>query len=136
MENNSNLYQKIQEINDYVVEEYSYDPHFDFDILEELTIYTVNLVRMEILDFKLVMSIGEFYALNDIANGKTPKVVDIEDIIKGEEFKSFNKIISDIVEEWFLTHPGELLTLKNIETIPTFGRPVNTDFDTGHLLKN
>jgi hypothetical protein len=136
MENNNNLYQKIQEINDYVVEEYSYDPHFDFDILEELTIYTVNLVRMGILDFKLVMTIGEFYALNDIANGKTPKVVDIEDIIKGEEFKSFNKIISDIVEEWFVTHPGELLTLKNIETIPTFGRPANTDFDTGHLLKN
>lgn len=137
MENNNNLYQKIKEINDYVVKEYSYDPHFDFDIIDELTVYTVNLARMGILDFKLVMAIGEFYALYDMANGKTPQqVVDIKDIIEREEFKSFNKLISDVSQEWFTTHPNELLTLKNLETIPIFGRPVNTDFDAGHLLKH
>ena len=129
------LAQKIQEINDYVVEEYSYDPHFDFDILDELIIYTTNLTRMGILDFKLVMHIGEFYALNHMSN-RTPQIaVDIKDIIEGEEFKSFNKKISDIVQEWFDTHPGESLTIKNLDTIPIMGNS-DTDFDTRHLLKN
>lgn len=136
MENNNNLYQKIQEINEYVVKEYSYDPHFDFDILEELTVYTANLVRMGIFDFKLVMSIGEFYALNDIAHGKTPPV----DIRESEGFKSFMKVINDATQNWFALHPNEVPMIKNLEMVPISGSMnsigPNTDFDTRHLLKN
>ena len=117
MENNNNLYQKIQEINDYVVKEYSYDPHFDFDILEELTVYTANLIRMGIFDFKLVVSIGEFCALNDIANGKTPPI----DVRESEGFKSFNKVINDAMQNWFALHSNEAPVIKNLEMIPMFG---------------
>ena len=136
MENNNNLYQKIQEINDYVVKEYSYDPHFDFDILEELTIYTANLVRMGIFDFKLVIAIGEFCALNDIANGKTPPV----DTRESEGFKLFNNMINDALQNWFATH-YEAPVLKNLEMVPMPGSMnsagnLNTDFTAGHLLKN
>lgn len=137
MENNNKLYQKIQEINDYVVKEYSYDPHFDFDILEELTIYTANLVRMGIFDFKLIFSIGEFSALNDIANGKIPPA----DIRESEDFKSFMKVINDAMQNWFTLHPNEAPVLKNLEMVPMPGLPgsmnsvcPNTDFNTRHLL--
>lgn len=143
MENNNDLYKKIQEINDYVVKEYSYDPHFDFDILEELTVYTANLVRMGIFDFKLVMAIGSISALNDIAilndiaNGKTPSV----DIRESEEFKAFNKVITDAMQNWFALHPNETPVIKNLEMVPMPGNlnsfaNLNTDFDTRHLLKN
>lgn len=135
MENN-NLYKKIQEINDYVVKEYSYDSHFDFDILDELTIYTANLVRMGIFDFKLVIAIGEFYALNDIAHGKTPSV----DVRESEGFKSFMKVINDAMQNWFALHPNEVPMIKNLEMVPMPGSMnsigPNTDFDTRHLLKN
>ena len=110
MENNNKLYQKIQEINDYVVKEYSYDPHFDFDIIEELTIYTANLVRMGIFDFKLISSIGEFSALNYIANGKIPP----EDIRESEDIKSFMKVMNDAMQNWFTLHPNEAPVLKNL----------------------
>ena len=137
MENNNRLAQRIQEINDYVVKEYSYDPHFDFDIVDELTIYTANLVKMGIFDFKLVIAIGEFYALNDIANGKTPPV----DIRESEGFKAFNKVINDVMQNWFVTHPNEAPVLKNLEMVLMPGSmnsagPTNTDFVTRHLLKN
>lgn len=130
MENNNNLYQKIQEINDYVVKEYSYDPHFDFDILEELTVYTANLIRMGVFDFKLVIAIGEFCALNDIASGNTPPA----DIRESEGFKSFNKVINDAMQNWFALHPNEAPVIKNLEMIPMFGPIAN--FTTKHLLKN
>ena len=133
MENNK-LYQRIQEINDYVVKEYSYDPHFDFDILEELTIYTANLVRMGIFDFKLIISIGEFSALNDIASGKTPPA----DIKESEGFKSFMKVINDAMQNWFTLHPNEAPVLKNLEMVPMPGSMNSTnpnmDFNTRHLL--
>ena len=137
MENNNRLVQRIQEINEYVVKEYSYDPHFDFDIVDELTIYTSNLIKMGIFDFKLVIAIGEFSALNDIANGKTPPV----DIRESEEFKAFNKVITDAMQNWFALHPNEVPVIKNLEMVPmpgnlnSFGN-LNTDFDTKHLLKN
>ena len=131
MKNNNDLYKKSQEINDYVVKEYSYDPHFDFDIVDELTVYTANLIRMGIFDFKLVIAIGEFCALNDIVNGKTPPV----DIRESEDFKSFNKVINDAMQNWFATHPNETPVIKNLEMVPVFGS-TNTDFDTRHLLKN
>lgn len=132
MENNNNLYQRIQEINDYVVKEYSYDPHFDFDILEELTIYTANLISsMGVFDFKLVIAIGEFCALNDIANGKTPPV----DARESEEFKAFNKVINNAIQNWFAFHTNEVPVIKNLEMVPMPG-PTNTDFNTRHLLKN
>lgn len=119
MENNNNLYQKIQEINDYVVKEYSYDPHFDFDIVDELTTYTANLVvRMGILDFKLVIAIGYFYALNNIANGKTPSV---DNIREEEGFKAFNKVINDAMQNWLAVHHKEKLILKNLEMVPMPG---------------
>lgn len=128
------LAQRIQEINDYVVKEYSYDPHFDFDILEELTIYTANLVRMGIFDFKLIMSIGEFSALNDIAHGKTPPA----DIREDESFKSFMKVINDAMQNWFGLHPNETPVLKNLEMVPMPGSmnagPTNANFDNRHLL--
>ena len=138
MENNNNLYQKIQEINDYVVKEYSYDPHFDFDILDELTVYTANLIRMGVFDFKLVMSIGEFYALNDIASGNTTPPANIRE---EEGFKAFNKVINDAMQNWFALHPNEAPVIKNLEMIPIFGSMnsvgnINTDFTAGHLLKN
>ena len=131
MENN-NFYQKIQEINDYVVKEYSYDPQFDFDILEELTIYTANLIKMGIFDFKLVIAIGEFYALNDIVNGKTTPTVDF---MESEGFKAFNKVINDAMQNWFALHPNEVPVIKNLEMVPMPGTmnnagPVNTDFNT------
>lgn len=130
MGSNNNLYQKIKEINDYVVKEYSYDPHFDFDIIDELTVYTVNLVRMGILDFNLVMAIGEFYALNNIANGKTQPT----DIRESEEFKEFNNMINDAMQNWFALHPNETPILKNLEMVPIFSRPIaNSNRD---LLKN
>jgi hypothetical protein len=133
MENNNRLAQRIQEINEYVVKEYSYDPHFDFDILEELTIYTANLVRMGIFDFKLIMSIGEFSALNYIANGKTPPV----DIMESDEFKSFMKVIDDAMQNWFASHPNEAPVLKNLEMVPMPGsNSAGPGFDTRHLLKN
>jgi hypothetical protein len=128
MENN-NLYKKIQEINDYVVKEYSYDPNFDFDILDELTIYTANLVRMGIFDFKLVMAIGEFYALNDIANGNPPV-----DFMESEGLKAFNKVINDAMQNWFALHPNEIPVIKNLEMVPMPGTMnnaavPNTDFN-------
>lgn len=137
MENNNNLYQKIQEINDYVVKEYSYDPHFDFDIVDELTIYTTNLIRMGIFDFKLVIAIGEFCALNYIANGKTPPV----DARESNEFKAFNNAINNAMQNWFALHPNEVPVIKNLEMVPMPGSMnnagnLNTDFTTRHLLKN
>ena len=133
MKNNNNLYQKIQEINDYVVKEYSYDPHFDFDILEELTIYTANLIKMGIFDFKLVIAIGEFYALNNIANGNPPV-----DIRESEGFKAFNKVITDAMQNWFALHPNEVPVIKNLEMVPMPGTMnnagPNTDFNNRHLL--
>ena len=132
MENNK-LYQKIQEINDYVVKEYSYDPQFDFDIVDELTIYTANLIKMGIFDFKLVIAIGEFYALNDIANGKTPV-----DFMESDGFKAFNKVINDAMQNWFALHPNEVPVIKNLEMVPIPGMNnagnLNTDFNTRHLL--
>ena len=132
MENDNRLAQRIQEINEYVVKEYSYDPHFDFDIVDELTIYTTNLVKMGIFDFKLVIAIGEFCALNDIANGKTPPA----DVREEEGFKAFNKSINDAMQNWFAAHPNEVPVLKNLEMVPIFGAATNTDFATRHLLKN
>lgn len=114
MENNNRLVQRIQEINEYVVKEYSYDPHFDFDIVDELTIYTANLIKMGIFDFKLVIAIGEFYALNDIANGNTPPV----DVGESEGFKAFNKVLNDAMQNWFVSHPNEAPVLKNLEMVP------------------
>lgn len=136
MENNNRLAQRIQEINEYVVKEYSYDPHFDFDIIDELTIYTANLIKMGIFDFKLVIAIGEFYALN-VANGNTPPV----DIRESEGFKAFNKvIINDAMQNWFASHPNEAPVIKNLEMVsmPGFNSAgsANTDFATRHLLKN
>ena len=140
MENNNNLYQKIQEINDYVVKEYSYDPHFDSDILEELTDYIVNLIRMGIFDFKLVMAIGSISALNDIAilndiaNGKTPSA----DVGESERFKAFNKVITDAMQNWFALHPNEIPVIKNLEMVPIPGyiNAANLNIDYSHLLKN
>lgn len=130
MENNNNLYQKIQEINEYVVKEYSYDPHFDFDILEELTVYTANLARMGILDFKLVIAFEEFYVLNNIANGKTTPV----DIVESECFKSFMKIINDAMQNWFMAHPNETPVIKNLEMVPM--GPTTKHLLQLNLLKN
>jgi hypothetical protein len=136
MENDNRLAQRIQEINEYVVKEYSYDPYFDFDIVDELTIYTTNLIKMGIFDFKLVMAIGEFCALNDIANGNTPPV----DVRESEGFKAFNKAINDAMQNWFAAHPNEAPVLKNLEMVPMPGfnsaGSANTDFVTRHLLKN
>jgi hypothetical protein len=87
---------------------------------------------MGVFDFKLVISIGEFYALNSIANGKTPSV----DIREEEGFKAFNKVLNDAMQNYFATHPNEAPVLKNLEMVPMFGRPVNADFNAGHLLKN
>ena len=130
MENNNRLTQRIQEINDYVVKEYSYDPKFDFDILEELTIYTANLIKMGIFDFKLVIAIGEFYALNNIANGKTPPV----DIRESEGFKSFMKVINDAMQNWFTLHLNEAPVLKNLEMVPM--GPTTKHLLLLNLLKN
>lgn len=130
MENNNRLVQRIQEINEYVVKEYSYDPHFDFDIVDELTIYTTNLVKMGIFDFKLVMAIGEFCALNDIANGKTPPA----DVRESEGFKSFNKVINNAMQNWFAAHPNEAPVLKNLEMVPM--GPTTKHLLQLNLLKN
>ena len=126
--NNNGLYNKIIELNDYVIKEYGYDPNFDFDILEELTIYTANLIRMGIFDFKLVIAIGEVYALNDIANGKTPPV----DVEKEEGFKAFNTVISDAMQNWFATHPNEKPVIKDLEMILMFSP--NANFSTKYLM--
>lgn len=115
---NDNLIQKIQEINDYVVKEYSYDPHFDFDIVDELIIYAANLGKMGIIDLKLIEAIGYFYTVTIIASGKT---------LTPEQFMEAQQRlllpISDASNEWNRNNPGKQFTIKNMDSkyIPNGG---------------
>lgn len=78
--------------------------------------------------FKLVITIGEFCALNYIANGKTPPV----DARESDEFNVFNKVINNAMQNWFALHPNEAPVIKNLEMIPMFGPIAN--FSTKYLM--
>ena len=57
------LKNKIKELNDYIQVEYGYDPHLDYDILDELTVIAANMVRMGLNDFRLIFNIGYIAAI-------------------------------------------------------------------------
>lgn len=107
------LNNKIKELNDYIQSEYGYDPHFDYDILDELIVITANMVRMGLNDFRLVYNIGYITVIMCGLNDREPTQED-RDRTMGP--------IYEASKQWVKENPNISPVLKNLDYI---GGPMN-----------
>ena len=107
------LKNKIKELNDYIQVEYGYDPHLDYDILDELTVIAANMVRMGLNDFRLIFNIGYIAAIMCGLNDR--------ELTQEDHYRTMGPIY-EAGKQWAKENPNVNPVLKNLDYI---GGPMN-----------
>lgn len=102
------LNNKIKELNDYIQVEYGYDPHLDYDILDQLTVITANMVRMGLNDFRLIFNIGYITAIMCGLNDR--------ELTQEDRDRTMGPIY-EAGKQWARENPNASPVLKNLDYI-------------------